>query len=165
MINNLLLLNLQPSLMSLFPRCSLGFARSCWTPIGRVISFRDRTLLNFLCLCCFSTPPEIDCALRIAISVRARANMLLDIRAWCVHSRVPPATSWWATCTVDEINSAKFLCQYKAWALSELFIQWKFCAVRVQLSRGFCNTPHPQKPWLIAAKQPHLITVVHHPMA
>ena len=29
-----------------------------------------------------------------------------------------------------KLNSVKFLCQYKAWALSEIFIQWKFCAIR-----------------------------------
>ena len=29
-----------------------------------------------------------------------------------------------------KLNSAKFLCQYKAWTLSEIFIQQKFCAIR-----------------------------------
>ena len=29
-----------------------------------------------------------------------------------------------------KLNSAKFLCQYKVWALSEIFIQQKFCAIR-----------------------------------
>ena len=29
-----------------------------------------------------------------------------------------------------KLNSAKFLCQYKVWAWSEIFVQWKFCAIR-----------------------------------
>ena len=51
-----------------------------------------------------------------------------DIRAWRVHSRAPPTGEQFALWA--KLNSAKFLCQYKVWALSEIFIQRKFCAIQ-----------------------------------
>ena len=45
---------------------------------------------------------------------------------WELHPLLPgEQLVLWA-----KLNSAKFLCQYEAWALSEIFIQWKFCAIR-----------------------------------
>ena len=54
-------------------------------------------------------------------------------RAWChgvfireLHPLLPgeQLTLW------TKLNLVKFLCQYKVWALSEIFIQRKFCAIQ-----------------------------------
>ena len=63
------------------------FTRGCQAVLVNVVA--TNATLDFLCLHCFSTPPEIDRA-----EDRARANTVPDIRAWRVHSRAPPTTSW-----------------------------------------------------------------------
>ena len=79
----------------------LGFSQSCRTPIGGAISFRHRwgqRCCEWLVSIAF---PHLrrSIVLKIVNTVCARANtvLVLDIRAWRVHSRAPPTTCWWAT--------------------------------------------------------------------
>ena len=96
--------------------------------------------LDFLCLHCFSTPPEIDRA-----EDHARANTVPDIWAWRVHSRLHPLLPGEQLALWAKLNSAKFLCQYRALALSEIFIQQKFCAIRYTMF-GKESSTYPVSP-------------------
>ena len=64
-------------------------------------------------------------------TVRMSMNTVLDIRAWRVHSRAQPTTSWWATRAVGEIKFDEMFmpmhAKHEHWAKflsSENFVLW-----------------------------------------
>ena len=141
-------LDLQPSLMSLLSYFH-GAPRVCpilRDPYRRSYSLPPSQRPTLLWTVCSKLRPRKQRSERSIVPRIVRTVRDIRARAWRVHSRAPPTTSWWATRAVGEIKFGEIFVPIQSMSIERNFYPAKILCYTVYHNsyRGI-----PQNDWPI----------------